>query len=56
MQILSHRGLWTTAEEKNSLQAFCQSFSAGFGTETDVRIIAENWSFLMIFHTRDVFY
>ncbi|WP_276973438.1 hypothetical protein [Tatumella ptyseos] len=37
MQILSHRGLWTTAEEKNSLQAFCQSFSAGFGTETDVR-------------------
>ncbi len=37
MQILSHRGLWTTAVEKNSLQAFRRSFGAGYGTETDIR-------------------
>lgn len=37
MQILSHRGFWKTAEEKNSLQAFSHAFSSGFGTETDIR-------------------
>jgi glycerophosphoryl diester phosphodiesterase len=37
MNILSHRGYWTTTEGKNSLQAFERSFSLGFGTETDVR-------------------
>lgn len=39
MKILSHRGLWKTAEEKNSRKAFIRSFSAGYGTETDVRDI-----------------
>ena len=37
MQILSHRGYWTSTEEKNSLQAFRRSFSSGYGTETDIR-------------------
>lgn len=37
MKIISHRGYWKTAEEKNSELAFRRSFELGFGTETDVR-------------------
>jgi len=37
MNVLSHRGLWTQAHEKNSEAAFMVSFGAGYGTETDVR-------------------
>jgi len=37
MEILSHRGFWREAAEKNKLVAFTYSFSLGFGTETDVR-------------------
>ncbi len=37
MIILSHRGYWKTAEEKNGEAAFRRSFDLGFGTETDVR-------------------
>ena len=37
MKILSHRGYWKTAEEKNTVTAMHRSFSLGFGTETDVR-------------------
>ena len=37
MKILSHRGFWRKAAEKNKLVAFTHSFSLGFGTETDVR-------------------
>lgn len=37
MKIISHRGYWKTAEEKNSSAAFTRSFSLGFGTETDLR-------------------
>ncbi|MFN5856701.1 MAG: hypothetical protein ACK456_12545 [Pseudanabaenaceae cyanobacterium] len=37
MHILSHRGYWQTAAEKNTETAFHRSFSLGFGTETDVR-------------------
>lgn len=37
MQILSHRGLWKTPAEKNSVTAFSRSFSQGFGCETDIR-------------------
>lgn len=37
MQIISHRGLWETPAEKNSMAAFHSSFSAGWGTETDIR-------------------
>jgi glycerophosphoryl diester phosphodiesterase len=37
MQILSHRGYWTTAGERNTEVAFERSFARGFGTETDVR-------------------
>lgn len=37
MKVLSHRGWWHTAEQKNSDAAFLASFAAGFGTETDVR-------------------
>ena len=40
MQILSHRGLWLTAKEKNKKAAFNRSFDMGFGTETDLRDIA----------------
>lgn len=37
MRILSHRGYWKTAEEKNTRIAFQRSFSLGYGTETDIR-------------------
>lgn len=37
MQILSHRGYWLDASEKNTEKAFHRSFTLGFGTETDVR-------------------
>ncbi len=37
MEILSHRGFWHDAAEKNTPAAFVRSFRAGFGTETDVR-------------------
>lgn len=37
MIILSHRGYWLEAAEKNTLAAFNRSFELGFGTETDVR-------------------
>jgi hypothetical protein len=37
MKVLSHRGLWNSIEEKNTLIAFQNSFQQGFGTETDVR-------------------
>lgn len=37
MEIISHRGYWKTADEKNTRTAFARSFAMGFGTETDVR-------------------
>jgi glycerophosphoryl diester phosphodiesterase len=37
MIILSHRGYWTQAHEKNTTTAFAHSFNLGFGTETDIR-------------------
>lgn len=37
MQIISHRGLWKKTSEKNSLNSFKNSFSLGFGVETDIR-------------------
>lgn len=37
MQIISHRGYWLVPEEKNKIKAFNQSFSLGFGLETDIR-------------------
>ena len=37
MQILSHRGFWSKTIEKNSLNAFKNSFESGFGLETDLR-------------------
>lgn len=37
MLILSHRGYWKSAQEKNTLAAFERSFSLLFGTETDLR-------------------
>ena len=37
MQIISHRGYWEKAAEKNSTVAFQRSFQLGFGAETDVR-------------------
>lgn len=37
MLILSHRGYWKSAGEKNQFVAFERSFALGFGTETDIR-------------------
>jgi hypothetical protein len=37
MEIISHRGLWLNATEKNTPAAFTRAFSAGFGVETDIR-------------------
>lgn len=37
MKILSHRGFWREASEKNTLAAIDYSIEQGFGTETDVR-------------------
>ncbi|TCT44636.1 phosphodiesterase [Martelella mediterranea] len=37
MEILSHRGFWKTADEKNGMVAFARSFELGMGTETDLR-------------------
>ncbi|MEL6681407.1 MAG: hypothetical protein AAFQ09_02035, partial [Pseudomonadota bacterium] len=37
MIVISHRGYWKTAEEKNTKTAFERSFSLGYGTETDFR-------------------
>lgn len=37
MIILSHRGYWKAATEKNAVEAFARSFRHGFGTETDLR-------------------
>jgi glycerophosphoryl diester phosphodiesterase len=37
MQIISHRGLWRSRSEQNTLTAFRQSLEGGFGIETDVR-------------------
>jgi len=37
MIILSHRGYWKAADEKNALVAFQRSFKLDFGTETDIR-------------------
>ncbi len=37
MLILSHRGFWLSASEKNTVAAFKRSFEQGFGLETDIR-------------------
>jgi len=42
MKILSHRGFWLTAAEKNDAAAFTRSFEQGFGTETDLRDLNGN--------------
>lgn len=47
MVILSHRGYWRDAKEKNTDVAFRRSFLLGFGTETDIRDL-DGW--LVISH------
>ena len=37
MEIISHRGYWKEASEKNKKEAFERSFHLFFGTETDIR-------------------
>jgi hypothetical protein len=37
MEILSHRGYWKSADERNTEIAFERSYRRGFGIETDVR-------------------
>ncbi len=40
MEILCHRGWWTTPEERNSARALSRAFAAGLGVETDLRDLA----------------
>jgi glycerophosphoryl diester phosphodiesterase len=37
VEILCHRGLWTAANEQNTLAAFAGAWEHGFGIETDLR-------------------
>lgn len=37
MELLSHRGFWKTADQKNSKEANALSFSNAWGIETDIR-------------------
>jgi hypothetical protein len=37
LEIISHRGLWSIPQEKNSENSFINSFKLMYGTETDVR-------------------
>jgi len=37
IEIIAHRGLWKSENEKNSLQAFQSALDKGFGIEIDVR-------------------
>ncbi|MDP4025840.1 hypothetical protein Q8W71_24725 [Methylobacterium sp. NEAU 140] len=37
MKIISHRGWWRAASEKNTSVAFGRTVAGGYGTETDVR-------------------
>lgn len=37
MELLSHRGFWKTADQKNTKEANALSFSNGWGIETDIR-------------------
>jgi len=37
MQIITHRGWWTTPEEKNTRVAFRRALEANYGIETDLR-------------------
>lgn len=41
MIFLSHRGLWKTQPEQNTLSAFQLSFQQGFGCELDIRDASE---------------
>lgn len=40
VQILCHRGWWTTPDERNSRHALGRAFAAGHGVETDLRDLA----------------
>ena len=42
MILISHRGLWKTKIEQNTLSAFKKSFQRGFGCELDIRDASEN--------------
>ena len=42
MEILAHRGVWTSSEEKNSTGAIKSAFADGWGVETDIRDHLEN--------------
>lgn len=37
MEIISHRGYWLAADEKNTMVAFERAITNGFGIETDIR-------------------
>jgi hypothetical protein len=37
MEILAHRGWWTSREHQNSLDALTRALTAGFGVEADIR-------------------
>lgn len=37
MEILAHRGVWSTPEEKNNVDALVKAITMGYGIETDIR-------------------
>lgn len=37
MKILAHRGLWSSEEEKNSIECLRKAIEQGYGIETDIR-------------------
>lgn len=37
MEFIAHRGLWLSADDKNSFHSFCEALKMGFGIEVDVR-------------------
>jgi hypothetical protein len=37
MQIIAHRGLWSTRDEQNTLESFKMALDQGYGVELDVR-------------------
>ena len=37
LEIISHRGLWTSKNQMNSIQSFTEALEHGFGVETDIR-------------------
>lgn len=40
MELLAHRGMWTTRDQRNTPAALADAFAHGWGVETDIRDLA----------------